>query len=312
MAASGWADEAKSNRGPSVRRRYVTRAQTLLEDRTFRDALSDIRSEWDRTYPTYSIGRPAMFPEPTVPTINSTHAAPPQLLAAFARAKADRRYDRDEEPVWGALDSWKRFVNAECRRWWPARFFPNYIGWGGHPGSLFLSSCIVYDERTVPTTLIFENHYVPEHHPFDPTDDDSNPVVIGLRARCEALEQALRDALTDSGDAAEKAINQAKSKGFWVQLEVEDRDPVQYASGYIVNGWWYVPLLPEMTTSDWDAMRTEAIATVRRVYGDDPVRSHILRLSDDRVPASQIARLLGVSERHVYNVLREHREATEQ
>ncbi len=314
MAAVESPSERRENRGPSVRRRYVTRAKTLIQDRLFQEAMREARSRWDTAFPAYSIGRPSQCPGPTIPTINSTHTMPPKLMSAWTRAKEERRFDHREEPAWDAWRSWEGLVNAGCQRWWPSRFFPNYIGWGRHPASLFFSCCIAYDERTVPTTLIPENHYVPEHHPFDPTDDDSNPVVIGLRAERVALQQALRDALAPHGDAAEKAINHARNVGFWAQHEAEMRNPMALdpSGEYLTSGWWYVPLLPEMTTSDWYAMRTEAIATVRRVYGEDPVRSYILQLSEDQVRAPQIARLLGVSERHVFKVLRERKEATEQ
>src|SRR4051812_47087791 len=96
-------DREPRRRGPSVRARFVRRAETLKTDAAFRRNICRLRRAWNRVYPEYALGNQGWMPDP-VPNYRLI-CLPPAL---------GREYDALVKAGDDIRENWKVFVRWRC------------------------------------------------------------------------------------------------------------------------------------------------------------------------------------------------------
>ena len=286
--------------GASVRARYMKRAEVLRDEPEFRERLREMRSDWDQRYLQFAIGRPGVPPEADETFRLWDHVVlPPRLQHALDH---NERNGQQDMPLRMIAMQWTQTVVVECSRWWPERYYPNYISSSTihNPAQLFLSLCLVYQERLVLETAVFTNPFEPQFLLFDPRKPDRDFFRVTERAFTHALTEAVQEVFADRPDDLDRVFRRAQDAEFEAMRQMDEA-----GARSIEAHWWYVPLLPGMTPGDWDDMKPKVMEKLRELYGEHPVADYARQLAAEKMRPPQIAKLLGLSEDAVRNYLKQ-------
>ncbi len=292
----------RPRRGPSNRSRFVLRARTLQIDRRFLNRCAEARTSWNARHPSYAVQELGPCLDPKTVETAAYFPMPPRLLAALKRLQlVDNEEILNRDSPAGrdraAIEDWQELILSICREFWPMDDFPHTMGSVGHPARLFVGLCLLYDPRTVPEGTILSHRMRPVWLPFDPQRPQDHPLVKAKDAELAALRAVLGRAL-QSGDVLDPediqralmlAAAAAISAGLSALAALDD-DPRA--------GAWFMPIPPDITSSDWRDAEESALRIDGRQPGDF-VRDRVMYYRDRGESGRAIARRLGITLRTV-------------
>lgn len=130
-----------------LRKRYVRRAEFLVDDQGFSNGINEFRNSWNALQPKY----------PIIPrdADRSTHVgAPESLEKAVEMATEARARNKDDGPFpvqWGpveiAITQWMVAIHVATLMSFPPDDFPNPYQWTLHPASPIVSACVHASRR---------------------------------------------------------------------------------------------------------------------------------------------------------------------
>lgn len=288
--------------GPSNRRRFVARAETLKGDRAFRAAIDRFRAYWDVDYPRYRLPKRAWWREidgsPAVDALDFV-PRPPRLQAdesVLDEMTSEEQFAAFESGSefyhrsLNASNAWKRIVEDLAEEWWPLDDFPHPSSF--HPSSVFTALCVLYDIDSVPATTISTYGHEPRWAPCPPEDPTCDGPYRALQKRYDNLMSAIKAVA-----AGDEVMSPAEAR----RLEWNDLDaaftsldntlaPLDPATGF-----WYVPIVPELTSRDWRDIEADAIATSRVRFGGDILANRIRHWHARGLSNRAVAARLGVT-----------------
>jgi hypothetical protein len=294
-----------SRMGPPIRRRYVTRARTLQSDRAFRSEVEGRRAAWNSAYPAYAFpdhGQPPLtLPDHEVFYPPRLPLWPTEDMPLAARDTAFR-----------AGGDWMQHLWDLCLAFWPPEYYPNYGYDGAHPAMRFAAASLLWGPKAItPQDGITPFNLRPRPAVRSPHFPLLPPEAEYWRTRYEALRGWLSLLASDGGAAR---LGHKASAIIRCAMEEVDRanDAVAQAAYEQAmrqrgRGDYAVPLLPGITTSDWEAAEAEVVR-VAAGYSDEPnqwtihdtpVRKHAAKLYAAGHSQLGIARLLGIHRRTV-------------
>ncbi|MDP9359271.1 MAG: helix-turn-helix domain-containing protein [Chloroflexota bacterium] len=223
---------------------------------------------------------------------------PPRLLATLKRLQA---LDDDEllEPTGAvardraAVESWQSSILEICQEFWPIDDFPHTMGEVGHPARQFVGLCLLHDPRTVPEGTILSHRMRPIRVPYDPQRPQDNPIVRAKDAELVALrgvlERAVQTRQVLEPHDIQRALAQATAAaiaGSLSALAELDYDPNV--------GHWFMPIPPDITSSDWRDAEESALRIDGRQPGDFVMHRVVYHHSRGESKRA-IARRLGIT-----------------
>lgn len=286
----------------ALRSRYIRRAASLLQSKTFIGEIDEERARWNEQYPEHRISAEIMPDDfPIDDRLIARRVLWPRSLArvrdeqiAWLQDRSSARYDVRET----ATADWPFRIESLCPRFWPPCYFPNPYQKVYHPASWFLSACLLYHTGTIqPESVerLFPHFSIGlESLPYPP---DSPQVRLDhVRAVTErgVFHDRLRELLGDASDELKRIELEALHAG----LEASHR---QYPHGAVPSPdsglwWWYIPVIPGMSASDVERASSQIAEHVAEVFGYTPINDQINELSDRGMSIKQIEELLGVTE----------------
>lgn len=302
MVKNGAGQSARPRRGPSNRSRYVLRARSLKDNRSFLDRCGESRKSWNARYPSYAISEVGPCPEPETVETAAYFPMPQRLLITL---KEIQKLDDDEfldldgpaRQGAGAISAWQELVLSLCQSFWPSDDFPHTMRSVGHPARQFVGLCLLYDPRTVPEDTILAHRMRPIWVPYDPQRPQDNPFVRVKDAELGALRavlgRAVRAGETLGPDDIRRALAQAAAAAIPSSLAALAK--LDYNPGV---GAWFMPIPPDITSSDWRDAEESALRIDGRHPGDF-VRDRVVYHSDQGESRRAIARQLGITLRTV-------------
>lgn len=284
-------------RGPSVRARFVARAETLKTDPAFKRNICRLRAAWNRTYPAYALGDPAVMPD-RFPG-DRLRCLPPALAREHDAAILAGRTPSAENEA--AYHRWNALVLRLCQWGWPADYYPNWLGLKReHPAVLFASAAMIYRMESIPpgASIITGG---PPALPliFDPEDELSHPAAACWYAFATHMAGSLRAAIDDGEridlswlEATGMQSREAGHRAWQAAIDAGAASP-----------YWYVRVFPGITTMDRDEIMSHIMEAAAHQYGDHPLRTPVQELSAKGKSQSSIAKLLGVDRATVGRLL---------
>ncbi len=290
---------------PAIRDRFVMRARHLKAFPPFREMLERERAAWDARFPQFAIGRPSLPPDETMAEYGPYFPAyPPSLSRGITEINAlsgkERREHPDYDAICDAANEWLWLVLRLAKEWWPADVFPVWTTGGtGHPAGAFVSACLVWRLQVVSENWIVKAHLAgPVASAYNP-ERGEHPTAVFWRAYATAMDEAYR-AAAESGAAM--GIEELRRLQRRAHDEANERE--REASPKDIRDWfYYVPVYPGMTSTDWRAMEPWVIKGLDARFGPNPLARHAKRLREEGLSARRIAIELGVSERHAGRLL---------
>jgi len=298
----------RERQGPSNRNRFVARAKTLAKDKTFREETERVRTLWNKERPGYPLNAKTWFPTSDTSDlpVGGGLFYPPDLrdaLEADDERWADKKWwpsraDRERRWKLGHTEHlWRALVVSLASEVFPIDDFPHHLR--QHPASLFVSLCVAFEPSSVPTSSVYAYSLEPQWAPAHPNDIEAFDAYLALRAKADALSSGLRQvaeggaALSPAG--AERLIRdgaRAEASVSWSQRR--DR----------ASGFWFVPIVPELTARDWRDAEADALAASHARFGESVVAERIRHWRGEGLSNRAIAAKLGVTPPTVANHLK--------
>lgn len=272
-------------RVPTIRARFVRRAEALQDDPAFRRALDAVRSQWNRSFPRFRLcDRPYPPQSPCRP--GTDLPLPPTLvetLDGYNRRLAVGQLTEKDRGLSVAVAAWREPVLTLCRDWWPESEFPNWVGRFFHPAMRFVGACLIWDPQCVPVEWIALEPIPIREFDFDPDDPESHPETVYWKRLALALLRGLNEQEAASAAAA-------------AALAAAER---RRATGQTIR---FVPLFPGMGDTDWVTLR----ARISELAHAQQVEQRRLarELHSQGEATASIACRLGVTERTIRNWLK--------
>lgn len=140
-------DQKNTGRGfQKLMNHYRRRAEGILYEPEFNEAIVFLRSSWNEHYPAYAIDLRDNTARPFVPRM------PPRLWHDL-----QRNWDGDPSqlvpPARLAFVGWTRTVSALENRYWPPEDFDSPLRYGGALSAEFVAGCILYGPKALPEEL---------------------------------------------------------------------------------------------------------------------------------------------------------------
>lgn len=293
---------------PSAHKRFVRRAATLATAPAFRTAVQDAQAAWNAAHPRFPIGLDGPIPEkpwghPTNETIY-----PPDLSAAFLvltdKLQRQERMSDAELEIHQAAHDWRALVVRFCAEWWPREYYPCPVGSGEflHPCTRFVSACLVWQPRDVPSEWVMAYSHQVECLLYDPTEYDSNPDAHEWERTFNGFYERL-DACLEAGDSItretlDRAANEARRAAWEAR---RDENP-RWVFGDGPAPFQFIRVSPWLTTTDWQRMGPQITEQLGRAEGN-PLADQARQLHREGKSGKSIARLLGVTPRDVRRYL---------
>lgn len=295
-------DESSSTKNeehvPTIRRRFVARANSLRWSEGFNSSLKRVRRDWNGRQKKFPIGTIEDLPD-TVPTINNLPVPIRMLTERRSALERDEHLQRvgksglrEVSENYETFLEWESIVLQVCRSFWPDRRFPNWLGKLGHPCQMFVGICLIWNEREAdPERWILKAPRQLHWHGFDPTDYDRHPLLQNEQFENRALKEFIWEKLGRNEVAFNQALEAISEGSNQIRRETSSNPPMS------TNGWWYVPIQPGLTVDEWRDLGKLAVDKSKEVFGDDLIGELAAELAtQDHLKPPVIAEELGVSE----------------
>ncbi len=276
-----------------VRKHAVQRARMLKTNLSFCDRLDSSRSKWNARYPEFSISGEGKPP---------AGADFPIFDMAFPVGLWNKWSDPDRPPertsedraaffrVNAAFWDWKRLVDEVTALAFPQEHYPKRVPVSSHIAVPFISLCLMYNQTFVPENSVLLDNFGPEPLWYDPYDLGTHHVYKSNQVQLRGYQNALVEELANDPDMLRR-----------IELRVIDEERVAIESSEIPPAsvepvYWFVPLSPFMTSTNWRKMEPLVLSKVSEIWGDDPTRDQIRDLSSvGGLSNTEIAKILGTT-----------------
>jgi len=283
-----------------LRRRYIKRAEYLLDDAAFQGAVSSARRRWNVDYPRFAIGEG----ETPQHRLGSFLDIPERLVAATDAMPRDprNRSEDDEEASWAA-SMWPALIRPIPVKFWPENDFPNPFAWSfhellPHPADRFVSACVCSDVGVSTTLEKLFPPFLAQPAAFDVTPSPAN-LQAAIRAPVErdVYLRELQERLKDDPTELERIEREATTVS-----AVAWRDA--YAPFSPGSYWPYMPILPGMSSTDVKHVAGIIAEEARSAFHEVSLDDRVVALLDSGKTQDAVARQLGVDVRTVRNTTR--------
>lgn len=274
------------------RRRYIRRAVTVAASPEFRQDVDELRLKWNRDAPRYRV-----IPVPSVTTLLQSDT----LKQGYPSFEPPRL--REDTPNAGSgqvsLVDWMQLQAGICRQYWPVKYFP-LVPPMIHPAMLFVSACFFcssYEVGEIAERFFPEFSIGPHSMPYEPRPDDRYRIAE-LTGQVNFLLGVMRTQFGDSWTDA-RTVESKVAGGQYAQEEGVRR----WWSDDPSDDWWYIPLPPGLSTTDFRNAAGMIVEFMRGIHGDRRLDDMVFELRDERLSQQKIADLLGISKDMVADAL---------
>jgi hypothetical protein len=276
-----------------LRGRYLRRLQVLYdnseETAEFHSALFDARKGWNDEHPHYPISGMTMPPNWALPEYANVWPGSVLLPAGLEHLNQESEADSDED-----FADWFVLIDLFRDTFWLPELFAN--PWHGirHPLDRLVSAWLLYDPRTINASavesLVPEFRLKPIGFPY--------PIYDYVDPKSAFLVECQRNVLMGVivGFVGEERADEIIGRAFEQAESTVERTFSEYRDEVDGVGFAVLPIVPAMNDQDVinaaPEMASLSQAAFHRLSTDNIVRA----LKREGVPASEIARLLGIDE----------------
>lgn len=301
-------------KGGSERARFVKRACTLKDDRTFRRSCEGVAHEWNLAFPEFPVQKDRQMPPDELGLNPDEYLLPIPLLRlrSFAveepiRAVRDDVYllpgdknpKADQSKVIRAKQVWRGFIGRLCEQFWPRDDFPHWLNCREHPAHHFVAACLVWQPLIVPEDWILQPQLLAHVMPYDPRgavpgDDGSTARV--WRIRYETLIRLMEGIIARDGAILGKEFSRIREAAEQSAGTAGETAPAEE---------WYPILLayPGVSTEEIRKGVSLLNETFREQF-DIRKRVQVLKAAGEST--AEIARRLGIDRKTVYDWLEQN------
>lgn len=303
----------ESRKGGSERARFVTRARTLKEDRSFQQDCERVISDWNQSFPEFGIRSERTLPPEEHGLAPEEYLLPPLLhrIRSFAVGVAgrdDRLQDRtatlkqrdssitDPMKVIRAKQVWRTLVSTMCEQYWPHVDFPHRLNCLQHPAHHFAAGCLVWRPEFVSEEWILQPQSPVYMLPFDPRDKavNGNPVATEWQTRYEVILDSVRDLIEQKGAVLANDLPSILAAVERAASEAHEESEISQQ---------HYPVLLIYPGISSEVLRKNASMVAENLREQFDIKKRARQLEAEGYEKAEIARRLGVDRKTIYNWL---------